>query len=64
MLPPGVNRIQDPGQSQATQLNEQALSMTLTGLQPGDARGIYKNTQLDLRVYRRLQMWNHVLRLS
>ena len=59
VLPPGVNRIQDPGQSQATQLNEQALSMTLTGLQPGDARGIYKNTQLDLRVYRRLQMWNH-----
>lgn len=59
VLPPGVNRIQDPGQSQATQLNEQSLSMTLTGLQPGDARGIYKNTQLDLRVYRRLQMWNH-----
>ena len=59
VLPPGVNRIQDPGQSQATQLNEQSLSMTVTGLQPGDARGIYKNTQLDLRVYRRLQMWNH-----
>ena len=33
--------------------------MTVTGLQPGDARGIYKNTQLDLRVYRRIQMWNH-----
>ena len=59
VLPPGVNRIQDPGQSQATQLNEQSLSMTVSGLQPGDARGIYKNTQLDLRVYRRLQMWNH-----
>ncbi len=59
VLPPGVNRIQDPGQSQATQLNEQSLAMTVTGLQPGDARGIYKNTQLDLRVYRRLQMWNH-----
>ncbi|MEE1023307.1 MAG: cell surface protein SprA [Muribaculaceae bacterium] len=59
VLPPGVNRIQDPGQSQATQLNEQSLAMTVTGLQPGDARGIYKNTQLDLRVYRRIQMWNH-----
>ncbi|MBD5371610.1 MAG: cell surface protein SprA [Bacteroides sp.] len=59
VLPPGVDRIQDPGQSQATQLNEQSLSLKLTGLQPGDARGIYKNTQLDLRVYRRLQMWVH-----
>ena len=59
VLPPGVDRIQDPGQSQATQLNEQSLSLKLTGLQPGDARGIYKNTQLDLRIYRRLQMWVH-----
>lgn len=59
VLPPGVTRIQDPGQSQATQLNEQSLSMKVTGLQPGDARGIYKNTQLDLRIYRRMQMWIH-----
>ena len=59
VLPPGVDRIQDPGQSQATQLNEQSLQMKLTGLHAGDARGIYKNTQLDLRIYRRMQMWVH-----
>ena len=59
VLPPGVTRIQDPGQSQATQLNEQSLSLKVTGLQPGDARGIYKNTVLDLRVYKRMQMWVH-----
>lgn len=59
VLPPGVDRIQDPGQSQATQLNEQSLSITVKGLQPGDARGIYKNTQLDMRIYKRLQMWIH-----
>ncbi len=59
VLPPDVTRIQDPGQMQATQLNEQSLSMKVTGLQPGDARGAYKNTQLDLRIYRRLQMWVH-----
>jgi len=59
VLPPGVTRVQDPGQSQATQLNEQSLSLKLTGIQPGDARGIYKNTQLDLRIYRRMQMWIH-----
>lgn len=59
VLPPGVDRNQDSGSAQATQLNEQSLAMTVTGLQPGDARGVYKNTQLDLRIYKRLQMWTH-----
>lgn len=59
VLPPGVDRIQDPGQAQATQLNEQSLSMKVTDLQAGDARGIYKNSQLDLRIYKRMQMWVH-----
>ena len=59
VLPPDVSRIQDASQSQATQLNEQSLQMKLTGLQPGDGRGAYKNTQLDLRIYRRMQMWVH-----
>ena len=59
VLPPDVSRQQDPGATQATQLNEQSLQLKVTGLQPKDARGAYKNTQLDLRLYRRLQMWVH-----
>ncbi|WP_290385863.1 cell surface protein SprA, partial [Paramuribaculum intestinale] len=59
VLPPGVTRIQDPGQSQAVQLNEQSMSMKLTGIQAGDARGVYRNTQHDLRNYKRMQMWVH-----
>ncbi|MCH5346983.1 MAG: cell surface protein SprA, partial [Muribaculaceae bacterium] len=59
VLPPGVTRITDPGQSQITQLNEQSMSMKVIGLQAGDARGVYRNTQLDLRNYKRLQMWIH-----
>lgn len=59
VLPPGVTRIQDASASAATQLNEQSLQLKLTGIQPGDARGIYKNTQMDLRIYKRLQMWVH-----
>ncbi len=59
VLPPGVTRITDPGQSQITQLNEQSMSMKLSGLAAGDARGVYRNTQLDLRNYRRIQMWVH-----
>ncbi len=59
VLPPGVTRIVDPGQQQITQLNEQSMEMTLTGLQAGDARGVYKNTSQDLRNYERLQMFVH-----
>lgn len=59
VLPPGVTRITDPGQSQITQLNEQSMSLKLTGLNAGDARGVYRNTQLDLRNYKRIQMWVH-----
>lgn len=59
ILPPGVSRIQDASAATATQLNEQALQLKLAGIQPGDARGIYKNTQMDLRIYKRLQMWVH-----
>ncbi|MCH5326796.1 MAG: cell surface protein SprA, partial [Duncaniella sp.] len=63
VLPPGVTRIQDPGQSQILQLNEQSMSMKVTGLQPGDARAVYRNTLLDLRNYKRMQMWIHAEKL-
>lgn len=59
VLPPGVSRISDPGQSQIVQLNEQSLSLKVTDLNPGDGRGVYKNTSHDLRNYARLQMWIH-----
>jgi len=59
VLPPGVTRIVDPNQSQITQLNEQSMSMKVTGLQAGDGRGVYRDTQHDLRNYKRLQMWVH-----
>ncbi|MDE6685412.1 MAG: cell surface protein SprA, partial [Duncaniella sp.] len=53
----------DPGQSQIIQLNEQSMSLKVEGLQAGDARGVYKNTMLDLRNYKRMQMWIHAERL-
>lgn len=59
VLPPGVDRISDPGQSQIVLLNEQSMSLKVDGLQAGDARGVYKNTMQDLRNYKRLQMWVH-----
>ncbi len=59
VLPPGVSRISDPGQSQIVQLNEQSLSLKVTDLNAGDARAVYRNTAQDLRNYKRIQMWVH-----
>ena len=63
VLPPGVSRISDPGQSQIVQLNEQSLSLKVTDLDAGDARAVYRNTMQDLRNYKRLQMWIHAEQL-
>lgn len=59
VLPPGVSRVIDPGQQQILQNNEQALSLTVKNLASGDARAVYKNTSLDLRRYRHLQLFVH-----
>ena len=59
ILPPGVTRIIDSNQSQATQLNEQSMSLKVTDLEPGNSRAVYRHTSLDLRIYNRLQMFVH-----
>lgn len=59
VVPPGVTRILDPNQIQLVQDNEQAMSLSVTGLGAGEARGIYKKTSLDLRKYERIQMFSH-----
>lgn len=59
VMPPGVTRVVDPGQSQITQLNEQSMSLKILNLAPGDARAVYKNTTVDMRRFERLQMFTH-----
>lgn len=59
VVPPGVTRILDPTQVQLVQDNEQAMSLKVTGLGAGEARGIYKKSALDLRKYKRIQMFTH-----
>jgi cell surface protein SprA len=63
ILPPGVNRIIDPGQTQLRQQNEQSLSLNISNLASGDARAIYRQSGMDTRQYRRLQMFVHAERL-
>ncbi len=64
ILPPGISRVQDPTQGQVLEENEQALSLVVNNLASGDARAVYKNTSLDLRRYKHLQMFVHANALT
>jgi cell surface protein SprA len=64
VLPPGVNRIIDPGQPQLRQENEQSMSLKINNLEPGDSRSVYRNSAYDMRRYKRLQMFVHASRLQ
>ena len=59
VLPPGISRVTDPSQPQLVQQNEQALNLTVKDLSHGEAKAVYKNTTLDLRQYKRIQMFVH-----
>ena len=58
-MPPGIERPQDPTQPQLVQGNEQSLSMEVTDLGTNESKAVYKNTTIDLRQYKRLQMFVH-----
>ena len=59
VLPPGISREQDPSQPQLVEANEQALSLVVKDLTHGEAKAVYKNSTLDLRQYKRIQMFAH-----
>ncbi len=58
-LPPGIRRDTDPTQPQLVENNEQALALTLRDLSSGEAKCVYRNSTLDLRLYKHLQMFAH-----
>ena len=59
VLPPGITRVQDPSQPQLVEANEQSLNLTVRDLSPGESKAVYKNTTIDMRQYKRLQMFIH-----
>ena len=59
VLPPGIRREQDPTQPQLVESNEQALNMVVENLGNGESKAVYKNSTLDLRQYKRLEMFVH-----
>ncbi len=61
-LPPGVNRQQSAnptGGQQTLLLNEQSLSLRACALQDGDARGVFKEVNVDMRQFSYLRMFLH-----
>ena len=59
VLPPGISRVTDPSQPQLVEDNEQAMNLVVRNLAPAESKAVYKNTMLDLRRYRNLQMFVH-----
>ena len=59
VLPPGISRVTDPSQPQLVEDNEQAMNLVVRNLAPVESKAVYKNTMLDLRRYRHLQMFVH-----
>ncbi|PWD99199.1 T9SS outer membrane translocon Sov/SprA [Marinilabilia rubra] len=59
VLPPGIDRVIDPGNPQIRQLNEQSIVLKASELAGGDARAVYKTLNMDMRQYRRIKMEVH-----
>ena len=60
VIPPGIQRQQQLSTNNVNiLLNEQAMSLQICNLALNNARGVFKNTNLDLRRYGKLDMFIH-----
>ncbi len=59
VLPPGISRVTDPTNPYLVQLNEQSIEFKVTDLSDGESVAAYKNLNLDMRQYKKLQMEVH-----
>ncbi len=59
VIPPGVVREQLNNNNNIIREDERSLALTVNNLQSGDARGVYKNFNVDMRQYENLEMFLH-----
>ncbi len=59
VTPPGVVREQLNNNNTIIRQNEQSLSLLVEGLEAQDARGVFKNINIDIRQYKNLKMFLH-----
>ena len=64
VLPPDIQREQNINTTNLQQVNEQALQMTVCGLDDGQGVSSFRNVQLDLRQYGTLKMFVHASSLA
>ena len=59
VLPEGIIRETNFQTANLAQQNEQSLVLDVCGLKDGDSRAIYRNVNLDIRNYNKIQMFVH-----
>ncbi|MES2732182.1 MAG: cell surface protein SprA [Bacteroidota bacterium] len=59
VLPPGFIRDRDISTLNNRAINEQSMKLSMTDLEDGDARAVFKNTSFDFINYKRLKMFVH-----
>ncbi len=64
VLPPGIEREEIYQQNSLIKQNEQSLSLKVCDLEPKDGRGVYKYNSVDMRQYKRLEMFIHAESIS
>jgi cell surface protein SprA len=64
VLPPGITREVDPAQIQVRQLNEQSMVLSVCNLHDGDARAGFRNINVNLNNYKKMNMFVHAEAVS
>ncbi|MBQ4818685.1 cell surface protein SprA [Aquimarina sp. MMG016] len=64
VTPPGVFREQLINNNSVIREDERSLALTVNDLDGGDARGVYKNFNVDMRQYENLEMFLHAEELQ
>ncbi|WP_175623425.1 T9SS outer membrane translocon Sov/SprA [Chryseobacterium schmidteae] len=59
VLPPGIDRQVLSGNAGAQRQNESSLYLKATNLVANEARGVFKNTSIDMRRYKKLKLFVH-----
>jgi len=59
VIPPGVYREELNNNNNVIRQDEQSLALRVCGLEPDDARAVYKYFNVDMRQYKNLEMFIH-----
>lgn len=60
VLPPGILRQRQVNSPNMALMNEQSMQYDVCELADGDARAAFKNTEVDMRMYKKLKLFTHI----